>query len=104
MESSNLSVKDHDMQSVFKKLHNAYSEAVSNPFYNNGDPIKSASFDKVVSSVLVNSSNNPHHLNNYQQQQQSGGIAETNQTAPVNVNNASATIQSTAPAVTAAQP
>jgi len=70
MESSNLSVKDHDIQAAFKKLHQAYSEAASNPFYNNGDPIRSTAFDKVVSSVLAaNTSSNSSQLSQAYQNQ-----------------------------------
>ncbi|VDD94691.1 unnamed protein product [Enterobius vermicularis] len=45
----NVSLTDQDIRAMFKKLHAAYCDAVSNPFYVYGEPVKS----KFVSFVTL---------------------------------------------------
>uniref|UniRef100_A0A183CXY3 Trafficking protein particle complex subunit 2-like protein n=1 Tax=Gongylonema pulchrum TaxID=637853 RepID=A0A183CXY3_9BILA len=40
-EVGNTSLKDQDIRSIFKRLHNAYCNSLSNPFYVPGQVIKS---------------------------------------------------------------
>uniref|UniRef100_A0A0N5AD40 Fe_hyd_lg_C domain-containing protein n=1 Tax=Syphacia muris TaxID=451379 RepID=A0A0N5AD40_9BILA len=37
----NVSLKDQDIRAIFKRLHSAYCDALSNPFYTVGEPMKS---------------------------------------------------------------
>lgn len=52
VEASNTQMRDNEIRSMFRKLHNAYTELVCNPFYVPGETIQSKSFDKVVFSML----------------------------------------------------
>ncbi|XP_039248170.1 trafficking protein particle complex subunit 2-like protein [Styela clava] len=53
VDPSNVQKRDNEIRSMFRKLHNAYTELVCNPFYIPGETIKSKSFDRVVSSLLA---------------------------------------------------
>lgn len=45
-------IKDGEIRELFGRIHSAYIALVCNPFYNPGDPITSASFTKIISSLL----------------------------------------------------
>ncbi|XP_076821989.1 trafficking protein particle complex subunit 2-like protein [Clavelina lepadiformis] len=53
VEASNTQLRDNEVRSMFRRLHNAYTDVMCNPFYTPGDTITSKSFEKVVSSVIV---------------------------------------------------
>jgi len=53
VEASNTQLRDNEVRSMFRRLHNAYTDVICNPFYTPGDEIKSKSFDRVVSSMIV---------------------------------------------------
>uniref|UniRef100_A0A8B9GV75 Trafficking protein particle complex subunit 2-like protein n=1 Tax=Astyanax mexicanus TaxID=7994 RepID=A0A8B9GV75_ASTMX len=41
VDSSNTSLRDNEIRSMFRKLHNSFTDVMCNPFYNPGDPIQS---------------------------------------------------------------
>ncbi|MEE6516725.1 hypothetical protein FKM82_026423 [Ascaphus truei] len=41
VDSSNTALRDNEIRSMFRKLHNSYTDVMCNPFYNPGDPIQS---------------------------------------------------------------
>ncbi|CAK8674292.1 unnamed protein product [Clavelina lepadiformis] len=51
VEASNTQLRDNEVRSMFRRLHNAYTDVMCNPFYTPGDTITSKSFEKVVSSL-----------------------------------------------------
>ncbi|KPP77393.1 trafficking protein particle complex subunit 2-like protein-like [Scleropages formosus] len=53
VDSSNTSLRDNEIRSMFRKLHNSFTDVMCNPFYNPGDPIQSKVFDSMVSSMMV---------------------------------------------------
>lgn len=53
VDPSNTQKRDNEIRSMFRKLHNAYTEVVCNPFYVPGETIKSKMFDSVISSMLA---------------------------------------------------
>ncbi|XP_043937634.1 trafficking protein particle complex subunit 2-like protein isoform X2 [Protopterus annectens] len=53
VDSSNTALRDNEIRSMFRKLHNSYTDVMCNPFYNPGDPIQSKAFDSMVSSMMV---------------------------------------------------
>ncbi|XP_073439566.1 trafficking protein particle complex subunit 2-like protein [Dendrobates tinctorius] len=53
VDSSNTALRDNEIRSMFRKLHNSYTDVMCNPFYNPGDPIQSRSFDNTVTSMMV---------------------------------------------------
>jgi len=57
VEASNTHLRDNDIRSTFRRLHNAYTDVVCNPFYNPGEPITSAAFNEIVSSMIVEQKN-----------------------------------------------
>lgn len=56
VESSNATLRDNEIRAMFRKLHNAYTNMISNPFYAPGEAITSKTFEKVVDSMLQNQS------------------------------------------------
>ncbi|XP_064598796.1 trafficking protein particle complex subunit 2-like protein [Liolophura sinensis] len=52
VETSNTSLRDNEIRSMFRKLHNGYVNLLCNPFYTPGDSISSCSFEKMVSSMM----------------------------------------------------
>jgi len=56
VDSMNSLLRDNEIRAMFRKLHNAYTELICNPFYVPGDPIVSKSFDNLVADQLVSSS------------------------------------------------
>ncbi|CAJ0955793.1 unnamed protein product [Ranitomeya imitator] len=53
VDSSNTALRDNEIRSMFRKLHNSYTDVMCNPFYNPGDPIQSRAFDNTVASMMV---------------------------------------------------
>lgn len=53
VESSNTSLRDNEIRSMFRRLHGAYVDLVSNAFYNPGDKITSRAFENVIKGILV---------------------------------------------------
>ncbi|KAF3817554.1 hypothetical protein GH733_012841 [Mirounga leonina] len=41
VDSSNTALRDNEIRSMFRKLHNSYTDVMCNPFYNPGDHIQS---------------------------------------------------------------
>lgn len=52
VESSNTSLRDNEIRSMFKKLHNAYVDMLCNPFHIPGETITSKTFENVVLSMM----------------------------------------------------
>ncbi|GCC21367.1 hypothetical protein chiPu_0019837 [Chiloscyllium punctatum] len=53
VDSSNIALRDNEIRSMFRKLHNSYTDVMCNPFYNPGDLIQSKVFDNMVSGMMV---------------------------------------------------
>ncbi|XP_075621741.1 trafficking protein particle complex subunit 2-like protein [Balearica regulorum gibbericeps] len=53
VDSSNTALRDNEIRSMFRKLHNSYTDIMCNPFYNPGDRIHSRSFDNMVNSMMM---------------------------------------------------
>ncbi|XP_058011139.1 trafficking protein particle complex subunit 2-like protein isoform X1 [Ahaetulla prasina] len=53
VDSSNTALRDNEIRSMFRKLHNSYTDVMCNPFYNPGDQIQSRAFDNMVMSMMV---------------------------------------------------
>lgn len=53
VESTNSSLRDNEIRSMFRKLHNAYVDMLCNPFYIPGQNITSKSFENTVRSMMV---------------------------------------------------
>ncbi|KAG7258794.1 hypothetical protein CRUP_001178 [Coryphaenoides rupestris] len=53
VDSSNTSLRDNEIRSMFRKLHNSFTDVMCNPFYNPGDPVQSKAFDGMVSGMMV---------------------------------------------------
>nr|XP_002131059.1 trafficking protein particle complex subunit 2-like protein [Ciona intestinalis] len=53
VEASNTQIRDNDVRSMFRRLHNAYTSVVCNPFYILGSNISSKAFEKVVAGMIV---------------------------------------------------
>lgn len=51
--STSISLKDPDIKSSFQRLHQAYIDCVSNPFYEPNTQLKSKRFEQLVSSLMV---------------------------------------------------
>ncbi|KAK0149298.1 Trafficking protein particle complex subunit 2-like protein [Merluccius polli] len=56
VDSSNTSLRDNEIRSMFRKLHNSFTDVMCNPFYNPGDPVQSKAFDSMVSGMMVQAS------------------------------------------------
>ncbi|XP_018867894.2 trafficking protein particle complex subunit 2-like protein isoform X4 [Gorilla gorilla gorilla] len=53
VDSSNTALRDNEIRSMFRKLHNSYTDVMCNPFYNPGDRIQSRAFDNMVTSMMI---------------------------------------------------
>uniref|UniRef100_A0A8C9D453 Trafficking protein particle complex subunit 2L n=1 Tax=Panthera leo TaxID=9689 RepID=A0A8C9D453_PANLE len=53
VDSSNTALRDNEIRSMFRKLHNSYTDVMCNPFYNPGDRIQSRAFDSTVTSMMI---------------------------------------------------
>ena len=56
-EASNTQLRENDVRSMFRRLYNAYTDVICNPFYVPGDTIKQKSFENVVSSMIISEQN-----------------------------------------------
>jgi len=56
VEESSIPMRENDIRMMFRKLHGAFCDLMSNPFVNPGSQITSPRFSKVVDSLLVKSS------------------------------------------------
>ncbi|KAK5648644.1 hypothetical protein RI129_003536 [Pyrocoelia pectoralis] len=52
IDSTNTSLRDNEVRSMFRKLHSIYADNVCNPFYIPDEPINSKSFDKSVKNIM----------------------------------------------------
>ncbi|XP_001603539.1 trafficking protein particle complex subunit 2-like protein [Nasonia vitripennis] len=52
LQSSNATLRDNEVRMMFRKLHIAYANAVSDPFYIPGDQIQSKTFDSAVMEIM----------------------------------------------------
>uniref|UniRef100_U5EV47 Trafficking protein particle complex subunit 2-like protein n=1 Tax=Corethrella appendiculata TaxID=1370023 RepID=U5EV47_9DIPT len=52
IDSSNTSFRENEVRTMFRNLHNLYSDAVCNPFYIPGEQLTSKNFDKNVRSII----------------------------------------------------
>ncbi|XP_074110229.1 trafficking protein particle complex subunit 2-like protein [Cotesia typhae] len=52
LQTPSTTVRDNDVRMIFRKLHTAYCNVISNPFYSPGDPIQSKSFDATVKDIM----------------------------------------------------
>ncbi|XP_032467924.1 trafficking protein particle complex subunit 2-like protein isoform X1 [Phocoena sinus] len=53
VDSSNTALRDNEIRSMFRKLHNSYTDVMCNPFYTPGDRIQSRAFDGMVTSMMI---------------------------------------------------
>ena len=53
VDSSNTSLRDNEIRQMFRKLHIAYTNLLSNPFYVPGTSIESKKFFSVVDSLMA---------------------------------------------------
>ena len=44
--------RDNEIRQMFRKIHIAYTNVISNPFYTPGTKISSKQFNSVINSVL----------------------------------------------------
>ncbi|KAL6726846.1 hypothetical protein Aduo_008775 [Ancylostoma duodenale] len=56
LEASNTDLKDLDVRGIFKRFHNLYCNAISNPFHTFGSEIQSKSLTRIAVQILCNSS------------------------------------------------
>ncbi|XP_019870395.1 trafficking protein particle complex subunit 2-like protein [Aethina tumida] len=53
VDSTNTSLRDNEIRSMFRKLHSEYADIVANPFYVPGDPICSKQFLNNVKNIMT---------------------------------------------------
>ncbi|XP_004699441.1 trafficking protein particle complex subunit 2-like protein [Echinops telfairi] len=53
VDLSNKALRVNEICSMFRKLHNSYTDVMCNPFYNPGDCIHSRAFDSTVTSMMT---------------------------------------------------
>lgn len=46
-------VKDDEMRAIFRRMHTAFVDAVSNPFYTHGSPLISPRFDASIRTIAT---------------------------------------------------
>lgn len=51
--STSVSLRDPDIKILFQRLHQAYIDCVSNPFYEPNTQLKSKRFEQVVSNIMI---------------------------------------------------
>nr|CAG4638833.1 EOG090X0HN8 [Cyclestheria hislopi] len=57
IDSMNSSLRDNEIRAMFRKLHNAYTELICNPFYVPGDQITARSFNTLIDDLLMTNTN-----------------------------------------------
>ncbi|KAM9825064.1 trafficking protein particle complex subunit 2-like protein [Syngnathus acus] len=55
VDSANTSLRDNEIRSMFRKLHNSFTDVMCNPFHTPGSPIQSKAFDEIVSGMMSQS-------------------------------------------------
>ncbi|KAF7282066.1 hypothetical protein GWI33_003307 [Rhynchophorus ferrugineus] len=53
VDSSNLTLRDNEIRSMFRKIHAEYADMVSNPFYIPGEPITSKTFTCSIKNIIT---------------------------------------------------
>jgi len=53
IEETSIPLRENDIRTMFRKLHGAFCDLMSNPFYLPGAEIKSKRFDAVVTSIMT---------------------------------------------------
>lgn len=53
VEAANVSIRDNEIRTMFRKLHVAYTDMVCNPFYLPAQQITSPVFDKMVRQIVA---------------------------------------------------
>lgn len=53
VEAANASLRDNEIRQMFRRLHTAYTQLLSNPFYVPGDKISSKKFQTLATSLLT---------------------------------------------------
>ncbi|CAL8095529.1 unnamed protein product [Orchesella dallaii] len=52
IEETSIPLRENDIRTMFRKLHSAFCDLMSNPFYLPGSSINSKRFDAVVTSIM----------------------------------------------------
>jgi len=52
IEETSIPLRENDIRTMFRKLHSAFCDLMSNPFYLPGSTINSKRFDAVVASIM----------------------------------------------------
>ncbi|XP_054627752.1 trafficking protein particle complex subunit 2-like protein isoform X2 [Dunckerocampus dactyliophorus] len=55
VDSSNTSLRDNEIRSMFRKLHNSFTDVMCNPFHTPGNSIQSKAFNEIVSGMMAQS-------------------------------------------------
>ncbi|TRY75565.1 hypothetical protein TCAL_04523 [Tigriopus californicus] len=53
VDASNVGLRDNEIRQMFRKLHTAYTQLLSNPFYTPGEPIESQKFGQIVQGLMA---------------------------------------------------
>ncbi|CAG7822896.1 unnamed protein product [Allacma fusca] len=53
IEESSTPLRENDIRTMFRKLHGAFCDLMSNPFYSPGSEIRSKRFHDVVNSIVA---------------------------------------------------
>ncbi|XP_057657068.1 trafficking protein particle complex subunit 2-like protein [Diorhabda carinulata] len=53
VDSTNMTLRDNEIRSMFRKIHSEYADIVSNPFYIPGDPICSKAFTSSIKNIIT---------------------------------------------------
>ncbi|XP_041054627.1 trafficking protein particle complex subunit 2-like protein [Carcharodon carcharias] len=53
VDSSNITLRDNEIRSMFRKLPNSYTDVLCNPFYNPGELIQSKVFGNMILGMMV---------------------------------------------------
>ncbi|KAG5884629.1 hypothetical protein JTB14_023823 [Gonioctena quinquepunctata] len=53
VDSTNMSLRDNEIRSMFRKIHSEFADIVCNPFYIPGEPICSKSFASSIKNIMT---------------------------------------------------
>lgn len=53
VDASNVALRDNEIRQMFRKLHTAYTQLLSNPFYTPGEAIQSKKFAQIVQGLMA---------------------------------------------------
>ncbi|KAF0302528.1 Trafficking protein particle complex subunit 2-like protein [Amphibalanus amphitrite] len=56
VEAANVSIRDNEIRTMFRRLHAAYTDMVCNPFYLPARPITARAFDRTVRQMVTGAS------------------------------------------------